>query len=211
MEQYLKTLCNWNGESTKAHLNAPWHVNGHSYSTNGYCLIRVDGEYGADVSLGKYPDVEKHFDWGNIEASENGVIVPVDEIFEKQEMCTLCNGGGAVNYTRSRCDECDATGYVECKCCGHEKECDRCGGSGWNATYTHGPNECHECKGTGVSYEHESFKVNGIGFNPQLLVKLHNSLPGFKIMIDSKPCEYGVGFKFDHGDGVVMVMEERKR
>ncbi len=29
-----------------------------------------------------------------------------------------------------KCDDCSGTGEVECDCCGHEKECERCDGHG---------------------------------------------------------------------------------
>lgn len=205
MKKYLSILCKWDGESDEKYLNEPFSINGRTYSMNNFCLIRVDGTYGFGPEEGKIPPVSD-FDFASIESAKESVSVPRREIFDNYEFCGLCKGSGQVFYKRKPCKVCGESGYVECECCGNEKMCSVCEGDGWTAYYVETAQPCEHCHATGLDYQWKSIDIKGFKLDPMLLIKLDNELPNFKIMIDSRPCKNAVGFKFDHGYGIIMTM-----
>lgn len=201
MEKILNLLCD--PKDPRVHVQTPWHVNGYSYSTDGSCLLRVEGEFGKPESSGKHPKVDDYF---NFDAM-NGDGVPLDiEHFNKQKKkCKKCDACHEGVSTFQVCDFCEGEGFLVCNL-DHVHDCDNCCGSGYFGKHT--AKDCPDCRGTGIDFGYSNkWKFGERHYAMMYLDLLQINLPGLLFYPDIEVCEGAMGFKFEGGDGVLMSVK----
>jgi hypothetical protein len=148
--------------------NNPWSRGDHTFATNGHIIVRVPRLEGIEENDAA-PDVSKALEHG--EAKE---WFPLSEI-------------KIPKYSGFVCPECDGSGKEddECEKCGHQKNCEGCGGTGKIDRIT-------------------PVAVGEVSFQAKYLALIKN-LPNCRIA-PSGP-ETQAQFIFDGGDGSLMPMK----
>ena len=206
MEKYLKYIHGFYKypDALKMHLLEIWHDETHSYSTNGFVLLRAPGKYGKSIKDGKFPNAHV-FKYDELEKAldSDAITIIKTGYLEKCKSCSL-----KLKTTQYvGCQRCGGFGELECGECGQDYECPYCEGSGkviglWPTK------KCPECFGSRVR-EKSMIKIDGKFFNAGMLKSLSIGLPNFRFYPQIQICKKGSGFKFgDNGTGAIMEMKE---
>lgn len=206
MKKLLKILCNWDKTDKRFHTNHPWHEGGYSYSTNGFCLLRVPGNYGENKEDDPFPSLDC-FDFEAMKG--DGVPLDINKFRKKAKkfMCNQCNPKSIRNPRR--CRECDGEGWIEWNTDfnHYDHDCKSCDGEGvgpglWMTK------DCPECHGTRINDDYDAVWEFGSNFYRMTIlgVLVHN-LKKLRFFPDADVVENGLGFKFDGGDGAIMKIK----
>lgn len=212
MERHLKFIHRFYDdeqlESFRKHKTEVWHDATHSYSTNGFVLIRVLGSYGTRKVDDTFPSVDS-FDWSKLEQSTRCTPVNGDEFakFKRIRECKTCDPR-IQEVRRGTCSDCHGSGEVECWHCGSDVECDECGGTGGPVVLAIPRSKCPECFSSGIK-EYTKIQIDGYRFNAGMLCALSENLPDFRLLTKEAIAEYAYGFKFGGtGTGAIMAMKD---
>lgn len=160
---------------SRKYLREPFHINGHTFATDGRLMIRVPRRADIPEPQAAVPDkaVEQIQQWfTDISAlpfePAPTFELPPPELIRKEE-----------------CEDCEGTG--------HEHDCPDCSC------------ECQSCGGSGEAeiVRDVSAHVGKLIFNIEFIRKIAD-LPGLQLAIDAPTKTGAMYFRFDGGDGLLM-------
>ena len=180
-------------------LSKPFNHDGYTFASNGHMLIRVPlrddvvDTVPSQITMSKLP-----FDC-EVYPTKFPEYKP-----QAMKKCPACDGRKSV----STCPECDGKGEVilDSGFNGYECDCKTCNGDG----YVPGDErKCEGCDGTGITYvdNYPFVDIGDVRLNIKLLDKIKD-LPGIILGPVDGGYRRMVHFRFDGGDGILMVMNK---
>lgn len=206
MQDTLNLITDWYFWDKRYHLTHPWYVNGYTYSTNSFCLLRVKGNYGENKNIDKFPKVEGIYDFDSMKG--DGICLDVEAIEEKQQdyECLSCDSSAIRNP--EICKECNGYGFVEFKNSyrTYHCRCERCDGRGLDGSDFWMPKDCPECHGTKIGLR-AVWPIGNAEYSLSTLMLLQKKLNNLKFYPNAS-VKGMIGFRFDNGEGVLMRTEK---
>jgi hypothetical protein len=214
-EEILSLMIKWNSagfDDRRAHMVNYWHEpDGHSYSINGFCLLRVPGQFG--ISDADMPKGRSVFDWDKLEealideADYKTISAEKLKKVAADNPCYFCAPDTETKKTRIECFECGGDGEIKCSCCGHEEECENCDGTGYIEEARYKTSECPNCHGTGIGSFPPPIAIGKHVYGAVIIAYLNNNLENLRFYPDL--CDDGIlPFSFHGGRGVVQKCRE---
>lgn len=184
-------------DETRPHVKTPYNQDCYTYASDGSIIIRVAQIPGyPDGPKGKYPDCSK-LPWKHQEITEWNDIPDFSIV---RETCFACDGTGRI----TTCKECGGEGVIEYDSGfnTYEWECKTCDGEG----VTPGSKDfCKACHGKGKEIRNDCVFFMGGYLSARYLHLIKTELSGVKLSQIEKDM---VLFKFDGGEGILMVMRQ---
>ena len=196
----LETLQKFCSQSHwKADYNSPFTYEGKTYSTDGYLLVRLEGEVEGVRSFSEFP----------YDTIQNCFTQPLKEFsslsqFESEEVweeCSHCEGTGKITI----CPECEGSGELELDS-GYNfynVECETCGGTGQYSGLD-GEEDCENCDGKGVVSVRKLVAIGASNFDNRLLNKLIQNLPPDAQIAPAQEPVGAAVLRWVGGEGLIM-------
>lgn len=180
-------------------MEKPFVFQGKTYATDGYLLVRVEGELEGVPSCPEFP-LEKIQENFNSPLRET-LLLNQFETDEVRETCNHCKGNGKVTI----CPECEGSGEIELDS-GYNfysVECQTCGGTG-EYSDPDGDETCENCDGEGSVSIRKLVTIGQSNFDNRLLNKLIQNLPAeTEIAPAQEPMKAAV-LRWLGGEGLIM-------
>lgn len=217
-EDILGLMLTWNDSACdeRKYMQTFWHEpDGYSYSSNGFCILRVAGAFGVDDT--NMPAARALRGWDAVEGAAKdglGSPAPVAQINKLKEAyrCSACGADCATGSWDAPCRGCRGSGKTKCHCCDSEIDCDWCDGSGVIEQHRYATSECPECHGTGIEYDKYGntaacVEIGGKLYSGAMVSFLDKQLSNLKFHPDLAS-DGVLPFSYDGGTGMIANVKQ---
>lgn len=208
----LKDFCSAGFRISK--MDTPFYRNGHTYATDGFICIRINGKFAEENK--EAPLADDLDEWDLLLKLTPDWRLRADKMKEVKSQFPVCQSCHPLAVT-TKCPECNGEGWVTLSNDPHEYgfECKTCCGDGHTGKCN--TRDCPHCNGSRTTYASQ-WEISGQAFNTQLLIKLTEKLGDIELFcwpVWSSEKRYpALAFRFDGGEGLLMPMkpnpEERR-